>query len=292
MLVEWFITFLGEIDMGAVETMGIKGVQALFILLATCCVSWKLQKMIIQHLTHDGANDDEAIATYKSMTCIIVWILGILIALHILGFNMKPLFSTGGMLAVAMAFVFKNIAENLLAGMMLRFEGVITPGDVVETEGAMLRIKKIGMRTTIARNKNEEDLLIPNSQLVQEKVANFTYRDSVCRVYTHIGVSYTEDLNLVRKVLEDVCDNIECKSKQHPTEVLLSEFAESQVTYKISVWIEDPWLSGAFRSSLHEAIWWALKEAGVEMACPQLQAHLHEGIHPGNIKRSADSGAI
>lgn len=289
-MVEWIGKFFGHIDVSGVEALGIKGLHALIVLFLAACVSWQLQRFIGERLAHDGSNDEEEIGTYKSIARVIVWVCGILIAVHTMGFNMKPLFSTGGMLAVAMAFAFKNVAENLLSGLMLRFERVIEPGDVVETEGAMIRIKKIGIRTTIARNMNEEDLLIPNSQLVQKSVANYTYRDPICRVYTLVGVSYTENLNRVRKILEGICEKMEGQSKQHPPEILLYAFGESQVTYKVSIWIEDPWLSDIFRSNLHEAIWWTLKEAGIEMPYPQLEVHLDEGVQLENVNRTTDHG--
>ena len=181
-------------------------------------------------------------------------------------------------MALALAFAFKNIAENLMSGMMIRFERVIKPGDIVETEGAMIRIKKIGLRNTLARTKDEKDLLIPNSQLVQQKVANYTYRDSVCRVQTSIGVSYRADLSRVREALEAVCEKVEGKSQHHPPVVALCEFNNSQVTYKVSVWIDDPWVSNHFKSKLHEAIWQGLKDADIKMAYPQLDVHFDKGV--------------
>lgn len=288
--VEWIGKFFGHVDVSGIEAVGIKGLQALVVLLLTYFISWKLQRIIDKRLAHGGYNDEEAIRTYKRFVRFTVWILGILIAVHTMGFNMKPIFSTGGLLAVAMAFAFKNIAENLLAGIMLRFERVIKPGDVVETEGAMVRIKKIGIRTTIARKKNEQDLLIPNSQLIQKSVANYTYRDAVCRVQALIGVSYSEDLSKVRNILEGVCEKMEGKSEHHPPSISLDEFEESQVTYRINVWIEDPWELGSYRSNLHEAIWQALKDAGTKMAYPQLDVHLDEGVQLVNVNRTADHG--
>ena len=54
----------------------------------------------------------------------------------------------------------------------------------------------------------------------------------------------------------------------------LLDFGDSSVVYRVLVWIEDPWLSGRLRSELNEAIWWALKDAGIVIAFPQLDLHI------------------
>jgi small-conductance mechanosensitive channel len=51
-------------------------------------------------------------------------------------------------------------------------------------------------------------------------------------------------------------------------------FGDSSVVYRVLVWIEDPWIAGWLRSALNEAIWWALKDAGVVIAFPQLDVHI------------------
>ena len=56
--------------------------------------------------------------------------------------------------------------------------------------------------------------------------------------------------------------------------VQLFDFGDSSVVFQVLVWIEDPWISGRLRSELNEAIWWALKEADVIIALPQLDVHV------------------
>lgn len=270
----WFSTFIGQIDGGPVAAIGIKGLHVILVLILAYWLSRLLQRGVDRRLRHDGQNDDAAIRTYKNVARFIVMVPAILLAVHLMGINLSSFFTTSGLFAVAVAFAMKNIAENLVSGMMLRLERAITPGDVLETDGAMVRVKKIGLRATIVRTKDEKDLLIPNSQLVQTRVANFTFRDSVCRVQTLVGVSYSSDLNQVREVLEGVCGKMRGKSDQHAPEVLLTDFGASSVNYKVSVWVDNPWDSNPYKSGLNEAIWWGLKEAGIVIAFPQLDVHL------------------
>jgi small-conductance mechanosensitive channel len=275
-LSELFGEFLELINVKSIEAMGIKIFAATAIFLAAFWVSRMLKRFIDRRLRQDSHNEEATIRTYKSIARFIVMVPGILIAVHVLGINLSSLFTTSGLFAVALAFAMKNISENYISGMMLRLERTIKPGDVLESEGAIVRVKSIGFRATIARTKDERDLVIPNSQLVQNRVANYTYRDSVCRVETTIGVAYASDLKKVREVLESVFGQFDWTSSQHKPAVILSDFGASAVNFKIRVWIENPWDAGKRRALLNEAIWWGLKEAGIVMAYPQLDVHFDE----------------
>jgi len=281
-LSEWFAKFFGHIGVSATEAMMIKLVHALLVLAASWWLYRLLKRAVRHRLEQVERNDEAAIRFYQNVIKLLVFGPGLLLAIHMLGIDLSMVFTTGGLFAVAFAFALKNLAENLVSGSMLRFERSIKPGDVLETGGALVRIKKIGFRATIARTKDERDLLIPNSQLIQDPVANFTYRDAVCRVQTTVGVSYSSDLGKVREVLEGVCKKIAGVSTHHAPSVKLNDFGSSSINYKISIWIEDPWKSGQFKSDLNEAIWRALKDAGIVIAIPQLGVHFEKnGDLPG-----------
>jgi small-conductance mechanosensitive channel len=272
-LSELFGECLELINVKSIEAMGIKVFAAATVFLGAFYVSLMLRRFIDRRLRQDSHSDEATIRLYKNIARFIIMVPAILLVLHVLGINMSSLFTTGGLFALALAFAMKNLAENYVSGLMLRFERTIKPGDVLETEGTMVRVKSIGLRATIARTKDEKDVVIPNSQLVQSRVANYTYKDSLYRVETTVGVSYDSDLKKVREVLEGVCGQFDWTSPQHKPAVLLSGFGESAVNFKIRVWIEKPWEAGRRRALLNEAVWWGLKESGIIIALPQLDVH-------------------
>ncbi len=262
------------IDARRIETIGVEGFAAVVILLSTLCVSRMLRRYMDRRLRQGAGTDEDTIRTYKNVARFITVIPGILLALHVFGINLSALFATGGLFAVALAFAMKNLSENLVSGLILRLERSIKPGDVLETEGTMVMVKTIGFRATVARTKDERDLVIPNAQLVQSRVANYTLKDALCRVGTTVGVAYSSDLVKVRETLESVCDELDWTSSQHKPAVILSDFGVSAVNFKVWVWIENPWEAGRRQSLLNEAIWWGLKDAGIVIAFPQLDVHL------------------
>jgi small-conductance mechanosensitive channel len=273
-LLEWLAKFFGYIPVAGVEALLLKGFQAALILLVVFVALRILFKAIDHHyLKSDDRNKDD-IRIYKRVSRFVLWTLGILIALYVVGVNLSSLFTTGGLLAVALGLSLKSILENYVGGLIIKADDTIKHGDVLDIDGQMVRVKNIGIRATVVRTKDDSDILIPNSLLVQGKIGNYTHRDNLCRLWTSVGVSYSSDLKQVREVLEEVCRNFDGLSAQHAPVVLLTDFGNSSVNYQVFVWIEDPWNSRTIKSKLNEAVWWALKAAGIEIAFPQLDVHL------------------
>jgi small-conductance mechanosensitive channel len=276
-LLEWLAKFFGHIPVAGIEALLIKGFQATLVLLVVFVVLRILFKGIDRHYTQGDKGNEDDIRIYKNICRYVLWTLGILIALHVAGMNLTSFFTTGGLLAVALGFALKNIAENYVGGLIIKADGSIKHGDVLDIDGLMVKVRSVGIRATLVRTKDDSDILIPNSLLVQGKIGNYTRRDSLYRIWTMVGVSYASDLKKVREVLENVCSTFDGLSAQHAPVVLLNDFGNSSVNYQVFVWMEDPWKGRVIKSNLNEAIWWGLKSAGIEIAFPQLDVHLDNG---------------
>ena len=272
-LLEWVAKFFGHIPVAGIEALAIKGLQAALVLLGTYVALRIVLKGIELRFRKSDESNDAAIKTYKKVSRYVLWTLGILIALHVAGINLSSVFTTSGLFAVALGFALKDITGNYIGGLILKANDSIKRGDVLEVDGQMVKVRTIGVRDTIVRNKDGLDILIPNSILVGGKIGNFTLRDSVCRVRTTVGVSYASDLKQVREVLEKACGTIDGLSAHVKPVVLLSDFGSSSVNYNVNVYIENPWRRRTMKSRLNEAVWWGLKEAGIQIAFPQLDVH-------------------
>ena len=273
-LLDWLAKFFGHIPVAGVEALLFKGLQAALVLLVVFVTLRILFKAIDHHYKKSDDRNKDDIRIYKRISRFFLWTLGILIALHVVGINLSSLFTTSGLLAVALGLSLKSILENYVGGLIIKSDDSIKHGDVLDIDGQMVRVKSIGIRATVVRTKDDSDILIPNSLLVQGKIGNYTHRDNLCRLWTSVGVSYSSDLKQVREVLEEVCRSFDGLSAQHAPVVLLTDFGNSSVNYQVFIWIEDPWNARSVKSKLNETVWWALKAAGIEIAFPQLDVHL------------------
>jgi|GEM_PF-269025 len=202
-----------------------------------------------------------------------VMAVGLAVALDNLGVNLAALFAAGAVFAVGIGFAMQNIAQNFVSGLILLVERSIKPGDIVEVEGTVVSVSHMGIRATVARTRAEEEIIIPNSLLVQNSVKNYTYQDALYRLRTTVGVSYGSDVRQVLQVLETTAERIDWRVPSHEPVVILREFSDSAVTFDVSVWMNDPWTAPRALSALNQDIWWALKEAEVTIAFPQLDVH-------------------
>lgn len=246
-----------------------------FIIIIGTMVASRIVTRSIQHYAKlRGIGDEGSIVVTTRLVHFVVVALGFGIAVHTIGINLSALFAAGALFAVGLGFAMQNIAQNFVSGVILMMERAIKPGDILWVENQMVRVERLGTRALVARTLDDEDLIIPNSVLVHSTVKNYTLRDQLYRIRVAVGVIYGSDMKLVRQTLEECATAMKERNDNKKPVVLMTEFGDSSVNFEVSVWINNPWNTRLARSKLHEVIWWALKDAGVTIAFPQLDVHV------------------
>ena len=209
-----------------------------------------------------------------------IMLVGTIAALQTVGIDLSTIFAAGAVFAVGLGFAMQNISQNFVSGLILLLERTIKQGDVIEVDSVVVKVERIGIRATLVRTRNEEELIVPNSILVQSVVKNFTLSDSSFLVGTEVGVAYSSDLRQVRAVLESAAEGVTWRDMSMSPRVLLSAFGDSSVNFSVYVFMEDPWAARRMMSDLNETIWWALKDADITIAFPQLDVHFDQAPIP------------
>lgn len=262
--------------------------MVLLIVLLTFRISSAAQQIVDRTLRRSGLSRHEGtIAALRRLVHYAIILIGFGIALDTLGVDLAALFTAGAVFAVAFGFAMQNIAQNFVSGLLLLMERSIKPGDILDLGTGPVQVVEMRIRTTIVRTLDEEEVIVPNTDLVQSRVKNFTLRDALYRLRTEVGVSYDSDLREVDAVLQSTADAIPWRLQQPPPRVLLKGFGASSVDFEVSVWIDDPWRAQVHRSLLNHAIWNALHEVGVVIAFPQLDVHVDDAL-VGALRDRAD----
>jgi small-conductance mechanosensitive channel len=248
------------------------------IVVVTFLVSHLLQRGLTRAARLRKVGDEGTVAVLKRLMHYLLLAVGLAIALDTIGVNLAALFAAGAFFAIGLGFAMQNIMQNFVSGLILLMERTIKPGDVLQVEGQFVKVQRMGIRSTIARTLDEEEIIVPNSTIVQSTVTNYTLRDSLYRLRTTVGVIYGSDMTLVRRTLERVAEDIPWRTKALDPVVLLVQFGGSSVDFEVSVWMDDPWRVRRARSELNEAVWWGLKEAGITIAFPQLDVHFDRPV--------------
>ncbi len=239
----------------------------------TFVASYLAQRAIGRVLARRKVEEEGSLAVFRRLLHYLIVAIGLTTGLATLGFDLAALFAASAIFAVALGFAMQNIAQNFVSGVILLIERTIKPYDVLDLNGRPVRVQSMGIRSTIVRTLDDEDLIVPNAELVQAVVTNYTLRDRLYRLRVPVGVAYESDLRLVETTLEQATAAIPWRSQQHEPRIFLIAFGSSSVDFEVSVWIDQPWEMGRRRSDLHKVVWWALKDAGITIAFPQIDVH-------------------
>lgn len=255
--------------------------SVLLVILATLWISRLAQAGLRRVLLGRGVMPESSITSLIALLHYAILVVGFAVALETIGFDLATLFAAGAIFAVGLGFAMQNIVQNFVAGVILLIERSIRPGDILELEGQVVKVLQMGIRATIVRTRDGEDLIVPNSILIQTTIKNFTLSDSVYRMQTRVGVHYSSDMESVRETLESVVTGIEWRHSDREPQVFLSEFGSSAVVFDVAIWMDDPWRARLARSQLNEALWAALKEKGITIAFPQVDVHFDRPVTEG-----------
>jgi len=259
--------------LGGTEVNAVSVVTFILVLLLSIWLSRLAQRMTDRWLRSRGVVEEGTIATSKRLLHYAVILTGLGVGLQTIGIKLGTVFAAGAVVAVAFGFAMQNILQNFVSGVILLAERSITESDVLEVDGKIVRVMRMGTRATVARTRDEEEIIIPNSMLVQSLVTNYTLGDSVYRIRAKVGVAYGSDMDRVTEVLFRAGESVPERVTEKGPIVLLLEFGDSSVVFEVSIWAEDPWAARVTRSKLNMAVWRHLKEAGITIAFPQLDVH-------------------
>jgi small-conductance mechanosensitive channel len=252
-----------------VATLAIAGL----ILAGTYLVSFLLRKTIERWFGPKDRHQQGAQKAVLRLMHYVILLVGLGLAMETIGISFTTLLATGAIFAVGIGFALQNVVQNFVSGIILLFERSIKPNDVLEIEGRIVRVMSMGIRSTVAKTLDEEELIIPNSILAGNTVKNYTMGDSIHRLRAPVGVTYDSDMAQVASVLDQAARQLSWTVPGREPMVLMTGFGDNSVNFEVSVWIDNPWRRNRRLSELNTAIWWALQEAKVVIAFPQVDVH-------------------
>lgn len=225
-----------------------------------------------------------------------VWVVGLIVAAIILFPGLSPADAVAalGIGSIAIGLAFRDIFENLFAGILILWRFPFENGDFIECDGITGRVEDVTIRNTILRTVDGELVVMPNSKIYKNPVDILTNQDRR-RITVICGVAYGEDLGESRKVIERALNNCETVDASKPVEVFAREFAASSINFEVTWWTgATPLEQRRSRDEVVQAVKQALDEAGIEIPFPQrvlslsmdtLERFTNSGIsaedHPG-----------
>ncbi|MCA9665117.1 MAG: mechanosensitive ion channel [Myxococcales bacterium] len=263
---------------------------AVIVVIITLIISRLVRRGIKRGFVNRGLKKTGTPDAVGKLVHYILLVIGLSIALQTLGVKLSALFAAGAVFAVGLGFAMQTIVQNFVSGVILLVERAITPGDILEVQGTVVRVAQMKIRSTIVKTLDGEDLVVPNSQLVQAPVKNFTLEEPDYRVRVKVGVVYAADMRLVERCLREVSTGMTWRREDHDPMVFLNDFGNNAVIFEVAVWTNDPWNAPLYKSELNWGIWERFAQEGVVIAFPQVDVHFDEPVVRGLQSLTALSG--
>ena len=204
------------------------------------------------------------------------FIIAALVAIAYSGIDITNFAIVAGALSVGIGFGLQSIINNFVSGLILLVERPIKVGDRVMVKDRQGFVRRISVRSTEIETFDKASVIVPNSDLIQSPVTNWTHRNSLGSVTVAVRVSYKSDAEKVRDILQKV--GSECSLiMQHPApSVVFNDFGPNGLEFSVGGVVSDVGKADAARTDLRFRILKAFREAGVEMPYAQYDVHLRD----------------
>ena len=190
--------------------------------------------------------------------------LGAIVILQSAGIDLTSLNVLVGAIGVGLGFGLQNITSNFFSGLILLFERPLKIGDRIEIGGVVGEVREIGARATTIVTDESVATIVPNSQLVSERVTNWSRPSRLTAYVLPFYAAHTSDPELIRQLLLAAAGRQAGILAEPPPEVEFAEVGPAALRFQLQVWsAEHLKTAGTLKSDLNFEVWRQLAKAGV-----------------------------
>ncbi len=235
-----------------------------------------------------GKTDTQYGPLLEIMGSLLIIVFGITNFLSTYHVDFGVLLAGVGVVGLVIALAAQDTLSNFFSGILLLLDQGFKTGDMIYFNETYCLIRDIGLRSTkIYDIVNHVMIIIPNNSLANQNILNLTRPDRYYRIRVEVGVSYDSDPDHVEKLLLEVAEQNSDIEQDDPTRMPLvrfQDFGDSSLTFVLVAWINNVIKIRQINSDLHHQVFDKLKGAGVTIAFPQRDVHIHEVPEPAITK--------
>jgi small-conductance mechanosensitive channel len=246
--------------------------------LGIVAASWFIAKggkaLFLNRILPRTETDPELAFSVAGFVQFAIIVVGLWIAISTLGIEFSNLTLVISALTVGLGFGLQDVIKNLMGGVILLSEGHVRPNEVFRMGGETGRVERIGIRSTTLRAWDGSQVIIPNADLIAEKVTDLT--DSQ-RVDISVGVSCEADPRLAERLLLQIATAHPDVVDSPPPSVFFTDLGTSAFVLALYCYVQDRSQIAGVKSDLHYAVVETFRQNSLEMPYPQHDLHLRSG---------------
>jgi small-conductance mechanosensitive channel len=198
-----------------------------------------------------------------------VMTIAVVIVLSAVGIDLSVLAIFTGAIGVGVGLGMQKIVSNFVCGIILLADKSIKPGDVITIGEHFGWVANMGTRYTSVDMKDGRELLVPNEDLVTQRVINWTYSSDLMRLEVKFSSTYDSDLHKTRAAAVQAALGVEQVLKAPPPLCHLTGYGSAAIEYVLWFWIKDAATGPTgVRSAVMIALWDTFEREGVKLPIP------------------------
>jgi small-conductance mechanosensitive channel len=198
-----------------------------------------------------------------------VMTVAIVIVLSAAGIDLSVLAVFTGAIGVGVGLGLQKIVSNFVSGIILLADKSIKPGDVITIGDHFGWVANMGARYTSVDMKDGRELLVPNEDLVTQRVINWSYSSDLMRLEVKFSATYDSDLHKTRAAAVQAAQGVEQVLKVPPPVCHLTGYGAAAIEYVLWFWIKDAATGPTgVRSAVMIALWDTFAKEGIKLPVP------------------------
>lgn len=245
--------------------------SGILAVILTLIVTLWLSGMIELRLLRATSFDTNTKAVLAKFVRAVLLVVGVLVALQAIGFDLTLLTVFGGALGVGIGLGLQKLAANYIAGFTILLDRSIRLGDMITVDGRYGVVSRVTSRYVVVKNLDGVEAIVPNETLITTTVLNHSYTAPEVRIGLPFVIDYASDVEQALKLMEDAA-RAEPRVMGPPSEPMafLVSFGESGLNLELGLWLRDPENGQlALKSSLNRRILMAFHENGIAIPYPR-----------------------
>lgn len=203
----------------------------------------------------------------SSLTQYILVFIGVILALAYAGFDLQNLGIMAGALGVGIGFGLQNLVGNFISGLILVFERPVTVGDIVKVENYEGTVVSIGIRSSVIRQWDGSRIIVPNSDLISNKVLNWSMTHYERRFIIRIYTAPDTDPDLVIKLMTEAAAKEELVLEDPAPTTYFIGIVDQAHAFDLFFWVSNEILVA--KSNVNLAVQKNLRKAGIKVLLPK-----------------------
>lgn len=218
------------------------------------------------------------------MVRLLLMVVAVVAVMSAAGIDLSAFALFSGAIGVGLGFGLQKIVANFISGVILLADKSVKPGDLISIGDSSGRISAMNTRYISVAAGDGREILIPNEDLVTQKVVNWTYTNRNMLVKVNFATNYDADPELVCRLAMEIAAKTPSVADFKPPNCLLTEFAETGMKFTLTFWIAD--LDAGMdnvRSEVMVALWQVFKRENIRVPYPVREIRVRGGALPVEI---------